>query len=34
MLKFRTMHVDAERSLEELLEDLPEPMFKFREDPA
>ena len=33
VLKFRTMHVDAERSLEELLEDLPEPMFKFREDP-
>jgi exopolysaccharide biosynthesis polyprenyl glycosylphosphotransferase len=33
VLKFRTMHVDAERSLEDLLEELPEPMFKFREDP-
>jgi lipopolysaccharide/colanic/teichoic acid biosynthesis glycosyltransferase len=33
LFKFRTMHVDAERSLEDLLEELPEPMFKFREDP-
>jgi lipopolysaccharide/colanic/teichoic acid biosynthesis glycosyltransferase len=33
LLKFRTMHVGAERSLAELLEDLPEPMFKFRRDP-
>ena len=33
LFKFRTMHVDAERSLEELLEDLPEPMFKFKRDP-
>jgi exopolysaccharide biosynthesis polyprenyl glycosylphosphotransferase len=31
--KFRTMHVGAERSLDELLDQLPEPMFKFREDP-
>jgi exopolysaccharide biosynthesis polyprenyl glycosylphosphotransferase len=31
--KFRTMHVGAERSVEDLLEELPEPMFKFREDP-
>jgi exopolysaccharide biosynthesis polyprenyl glycosylphosphotransferase len=33
LLKFRTMHVGADRSLEELLEELPEPMFKFRSDP-
>jgi lipopolysaccharide/colanic/teichoic acid biosynthesis glycosyltransferase len=33
LLKFRTMHVGAERSLEDLLEELPEPMFKFRQDP-
>ena len=33
LFKFRTMHVGAERSLEELLEELPEPMFKFRRDP-
>src|SRR5262249_7248412 len=33
LLKFRTMHVGADRSLEEFLEDLPEPMFKFRTDP-
>jgi lipopolysaccharide/colanic/teichoic acid biosynthesis glycosyltransferase len=33
LLKFRTMHVGADRSLEEFLDDLPEPMFKFREDP-
>jgi exopolysaccharide biosynthesis polyprenyl glycosylphosphotransferase len=33
LFKFRTMHVDAERSLEELLEELPEPMFKFKRDP-
>ena len=31
--KFRTMHVGADRSVEELLEELPEPMFKFRRDP-
>jgi lipopolysaccharide/colanic/teichoic acid biosynthesis glycosyltransferase len=33
LLKFRTMHVGADRSLEELLKELPEPMFKFRRDP-
>jgi lipopolysaccharide/colanic/teichoic acid biosynthesis glycosyltransferase len=33
LLKFRTMHVGADRSLEDLLDDLPEPMFKFRSDP-
>ena len=33
LLKFRTMHVGADRSLEEVLEELPEPMFKFRRDP-
>jgi lipopolysaccharide/colanic/teichoic acid biosynthesis glycosyltransferase len=33
LLKFRTMHVGADRSLEEMLDELPEPMFKFREDP-
>jgi lipopolysaccharide/colanic/teichoic acid biosynthesis glycosyltransferase len=32
LLKFRTMHVGTELSLEDLLE-LPEPMFKFRQDP-
>jgi lipopolysaccharide/colanic/teichoic acid biosynthesis glycosyltransferase len=31
--KFRTMHVGADSSLESLLEELPEPMFKFRHDP-
>jgi exopolysaccharide biosynthesis polyprenyl glycosylphosphotransferase len=35
LFKFRTMHVGADRTLEELLEldELPEPMFKFRRDP-
>jgi lipopolysaccharide/colanic/teichoic acid biosynthesis glycosyltransferase len=33
LFKFRTMHVGADRSLEEWLEELPEPMFKFRRDP-
>src|SRR3954470_7818389 len=33
LLKFRTMHVGADRSLEEILDELPEPMFKFRSDP-
>ena len=33
LLKFRTMHVGADRSLEDLLDELPEPMFKFRRDP-
>jgi exopolysaccharide biosynthesis polyprenyl glycosylphosphotransferase len=33
LLKFRTMYVGADQSLEELLEELPEPMFKFRRDP-
>jgi lipopolysaccharide/colanic/teichoic acid biosynthesis glycosyltransferase len=33
LLKLRTMHVGADRSLEDLLDELPEPMFKFREDP-
>src|SRR5262245_30929655 len=33
LLKFRTMHVGADRSLEDLLDELPEPMFKFRKDP-
>ena len=33
LLKFRTMHVGADRSLEEILDQLPEPMFKFRGDP-
>ncbi len=33
LFKFRTMYVGAERSLEELLDELPEPMFKFRRDP-
>jgi exopolysaccharide biosynthesis polyprenyl glycosylphosphotransferase len=33
LLKFRTMHVGADSSLEDLLDELPEPMFKFRSDP-
>jgi lipopolysaccharide/colanic/teichoic acid biosynthesis glycosyltransferase len=33
LFKFRTMHVGADRSLEDLLDELPEPMFKFRKDP-
>jgi exopolysaccharide biosynthesis polyprenyl glycosylphosphotransferase len=33
LFKFRTMYVGADRSLEELLDELPEPMFKFRDDP-
>ncbi|HEY1236931.1 MAG TPA: sugar transferase [Solirubrobacterales bacterium] len=33
LFKFRTMHVGADRSLEELFDELPEPMFKFRRDP-
>jgi lipopolysaccharide/colanic/teichoic acid biosynthesis glycosyltransferase len=33
LLKFRTMHVGADRSLQDLLDELPEPMFKFRRDP-
>jgi lipopolysaccharide/colanic/teichoic acid biosynthesis glycosyltransferase len=33
LYKFRTMHVGADRSLEDLLDELPEPMFKFRADP-
>jgi exopolysaccharide biosynthesis polyprenyl glycosylphosphotransferase len=33
LLKFRTMHVGADSSLEDLLDELPEPMFKFRQDP-
>jgi exopolysaccharide biosynthesis polyprenyl glycosylphosphotransferase len=33
LLKFRTMDVGADRSLEEILDELPEPMFKFRSDP-
>jgi lipopolysaccharide/colanic/teichoic acid biosynthesis glycosyltransferase len=33
LLKFRTMHVGAERTLDDLFDQLPEPMFKFREDP-
>lgn len=33
LLKFRTMHVDAEAFLEDLLDELPEPMFKFHRDP-
>jgi lipopolysaccharide/colanic/teichoic acid biosynthesis glycosyltransferase len=33
LLKFRTMQVGAERSIEELLDELPEPMFKLRRDP-
>ena len=32
VFKFRTMYVGADRSLEELLDELPEPMFKFRGD--
>ncbi len=33
LFKFRTMHVGADRSVDDLLDELPEPMFKFREDP-
>lgn len=33
LFKFRTMHDGADRSLQELLEELPEPMFKLRRDP-
>jgi lipopolysaccharide/colanic/teichoic acid biosynthesis glycosyltransferase len=33
LFKFRTMHVGADRSMEPLLAELPEPMFKFRADP-
>jgi exopolysaccharide biosynthesis polyprenyl glycosylphosphotransferase len=33
LYKFRTMHVGADRSLEDLFDQLPEPMFKFRDDP-
>lgn len=33
LYKFRTMHVGADRSLEDLFDELPEPMFKFRDDP-
>ncbi len=33
LLKFRTMNVGADRSLEEIIDELPEPMFKFRVDP-
>lgn len=33
LYKFRTMHVGADRSLEGLFDQLPEPMFKFRDDP-
>jgi len=32
VFKFRTMYVGADRSLEDLLDELPEPMFKFRRD--
>jgi exopolysaccharide biosynthesis polyprenyl glycosylphosphotransferase len=32
LFKFRTMHVGADSSLEDLLDELPEPMFKFRGD--
>jgi lipopolysaccharide/colanic/teichoic acid biosynthesis glycosyltransferase len=32
VFKFRTMYVGAERSLDDLLDELPEPMFKFRRD--
>jgi lipopolysaccharide/colanic/teichoic acid biosynthesis glycosyltransferase len=32
VFKFRTMHVGADRSVEDLLDELPEPMFKFRRD--
>jgi exopolysaccharide biosynthesis polyprenyl glycosylphosphotransferase len=31
--KFRTMYVGADRSVEDMLDELPEPMFKFRRDP-
>jgi lipopolysaccharide/colanic/teichoic acid biosynthesis glycosyltransferase len=33
LFKFRTMHVGAERSMESMFDELPEPMFKFRHDP-
>jgi exopolysaccharide biosynthesis polyprenyl glycosylphosphotransferase len=33
VFKFRTMHVGAERSMESMFDELPEPMFKFRSDP-
>ena len=33
LYKFRTMHVGADRSLGDLFDQLPEPMFKFRDDP-
>jgi exopolysaccharide biosynthesis polyprenyl glycosylphosphotransferase len=33
LFKFRTMHVGADRSMEQMLDELPEPMFKFRSDP-
>ena len=33
LFKFRTMYVGADRSLEHMLDELPEPMFKFRRDP-
>ena len=33
LYKFRTMHVGADRSLEDMFDELPEPMFKFRDDP-
>jgi exopolysaccharide biosynthesis polyprenyl glycosylphosphotransferase len=33
LFKFRTMYVGAHRSVEPLLDELPEPMFKFRRDP-
>jgi lipopolysaccharide/colanic/teichoic acid biosynthesis glycosyltransferase len=32
VFKFRTMYVGADRSLDDLLDELPEPMFKFRRD--
>ena len=32
LFKFRTMHVGAERSMESMFDELPEPMFKFRRD--
>jgi lipopolysaccharide/colanic/teichoic acid biosynthesis glycosyltransferase len=33
VFKFRTMYVGAERGLEDMFDELPEPMFKFRRDP-
>jgi lipopolysaccharide/colanic/teichoic acid biosynthesis glycosyltransferase len=33
VFKFRTMYVGADRSVEDMLDELPEPMFKFRRDP-